>query len=124
MLLQVSPPPRTACGLLPMSVDWRVAFGPIVRVGWISSGLVFLASTVGQNSLLTLLSADIGSFKAAQAVDTDEMIADALLYGSAVGILHRIVLSALGKEGIDSLLGLTSSANMQSGKFPVTGEVL
>ena len=62
--------------------------------------------------------------KAAKAVDTDDMVHDALLYGSACGILYRIILSVRGDEGIDSLLGLTSSANMKTDGFPVTGKAL
>ena len=62
--------------------------------------------------------------KAAKAVDTDDMVHDALLYGSASGILYRIILSVRGDEGIDSLLGLTSSDNMKTGGFPVTGKAL
>ena len=50
---------------------------------------------------------------AAKAVDTDDMITDALVHGSSYGILYRIIRSVRGDEGIDSLLGLTSSANIQ-----------
>lgn len=45
----------------------------------------------------------------AQAVDTDEMVADALLNGSAAGILYRIITHVRGDEQIDSLMGFPKS---------------
>jgi len=44
--------------------------------------------------------------KAARAVDTDEMVVDALLYGSASGILYRIIQHVRGEELVDSLFGI------------------
>jgi hypothetical protein len=55
---------------------------------------------------------------AAEAVDTDEMITDALVFGSSYGILYRIIRSVRGDEGIDSLLGLTGAVNMPSASSP------
>lgn len=48
---------------------------------------------------------------AARSVDTDEMITDALVYGSSAGILHRIILTVRGDECIDSLLGFNASGS-------------
>jgi len=44
---------------------------------------------------------------AARAVDTDDMVSDALLYGSAAGMLNRIILKVKSDEVIDSLLGFS-----------------
>jgi hypothetical protein len=44
------------------SVDWRVAFGLVVTVIWISAGLVYLLGIVGWGSFIHLPTADIGSF--------------------------------------------------------------
>lgn len=41
----------------------------------------------------------------ANAVDTDDLISDALLNGSAAGILYRIIQHIEGKKGIDPLVG-------------------
>lgn len=41
----------------------------------------------------------------AEAVDTDDIIADALLNGSAAGILYRIIQHVRGEEEIESLMG-------------------
>ncbi|KZX58832.1 hypothetical protein A3709_17745 [Halioglobus sp. HI00S01] len=41
----------------------------------------------------------------AEAVDTDEIIADALLNGSAAGILYRVILHVQADEEIGSLIG-------------------
>ena len=38
---------------------------------------------------------------AAEAVDTDEMICDALLNGSAEGLFYRIILHAKGEVMLD-----------------------
>jgi hypothetical protein len=46
---------------------------------------------------------------AARAVDTEDMVSDALLYGSAAGMLYRIILHVRGEECIDSLLGVTTA---------------
>jgi len=43
-------------------VDWRVAFGLIVTLIWISAGLVYLLSIVGADNFVHLPTADIGSF--------------------------------------------------------------
>lgn len=45
----------------------------------------------------------------AEAVDTDEMVADALLNGSAAGILYRIIQHVQGEELIDSLMGFPTN---------------
>jgi len=42
---------------------------------------------------------------AARAVDTDDMLVDALLNGSAAGLLYRIILHAKGEEPMDPILG-------------------
>ena len=60
--------------------------------------------------------------KAAKAVDQDDMVTDALLYGSAAGMLHRIILSVSGEEVIDSLLGLTRPVKPADTDFPVSGK--
>jgi hypothetical protein len=44
-------------------------------------------------------------YNAAQAVDTDDMVAEALINGSAAGILYRIIQHVQGEELIDSLMG-------------------
>lgn len=46
---------------------------------------------------------------AAEAVDTDDMIADALLNGSAAGLLYRIIQHVSGEEVIDSLFGFPTA---------------
>jgi hypothetical protein len=43
---------------------------------------------------------------AARQVDTDEMIANALLHGSAAGILYRVIEHVRGEELIDALFGV------------------
>ena len=43
-------------------IDWRVAFGLIVTLTWISAGLVYLLSIVGASNFVYLPTADIGSF--------------------------------------------------------------
>ena len=45
----------------------------------------------------------------AEAVDTDAIIADALLNGSAAGILYRIIQHVRGEEEIESLMGFQGS---------------
>lgn len=42
---------------------------------------------------------------AARAVDTDDMVTDALLNGSAEGLLYRIILHAKGELSLDFMLG-------------------
>ena len=42
---------------------------------------------------------------AARAVDTEQMVEDALLHGSAAGMLYRIIQHVQGNERIDTLLG-------------------
>jgi hypothetical protein len=44
------------------SIDWRVAFGLVVTVAWISAGLVYLLGIVGWGNFVYLPTADIGSF--------------------------------------------------------------
>ncbi len=46
--------------------------------------------------------------KAARAVDTDDMVSDALLHGSPAGILYRIIQMVKGEQLIDSLIGLSN----------------
>jgi hypothetical protein len=43
-------------------VDWRVAFGLIVTLIWITAGLFYLLSIVGAENFVHLPTADIGSF--------------------------------------------------------------
>jgi hypothetical protein len=45
---------------------------------------------------------------AARAVDTDDMVTDALLNGSAEGLLYRIILHANGELTLDFTLGATT----------------
>ena len=49
----------------------------------------------------------------AEAVDTDSIIADALVNGSASGILYRIIQHVRGEEEIESLMGFQGSAPAQ-----------
>lgn len=51
---------------------------------------------------------------AARAVDTDDMLQDALLNGSAAGLLYRIILHARGEMNMDPVLG-TSTASIAHG---------
>jgi hypothetical protein len=44
---------------------------------------------------------------AAQAVDTDEMVSGALLFGSASGMLYRIIRHVRGEELIDEVMGIS-----------------
>ena len=46
---------------------------------------------------------------AARAVDTEDMVADALLHGSAGGMLYRIILRVRGEETIDFLVGIATT---------------
>mgnify|MGYP001817020681 FL=1 len=46
---------------------------------------------------------------AAEAVDTDDMITEALLNGSASGLLYRIIEHVRGAEHIDSLMGFPTA---------------
>ena len=43
--------------------------------------------------------------EAARAVDTDDMLVDALLNGSAPGLFYRIILHANGDTSMDPILG-------------------
>jgi hypothetical protein len=43
--------------------------------------------------------------EAARAVDTDDMLVDALLNGSAPGLFYRIILHARGDTSMDPILG-------------------
>jgi hypothetical protein len=45
---------------------------------------------------------------AARAVDTDEMLEEALLYGSAAGLLYRIIRHVAGDEMIDAVFGVSA----------------
>lgn len=55
--------------------------------------------------------------KNAKAVDTDDMVADALLNGSAAGLLYRIIQHVGGKEGIEPLMGFPIKSDL-----PLPGE--
>ncbi len=46
--------------------------------------------------------------QAAEAVDTDNMVSDALLNGSPTGILYRIMQMAAGEELTDSMVGMSN----------------
>ena len=66
---------------------------------------------------------------AARAVDQDDMVTDALLYGSAFGMLYRMIQSIRGEEVIDPLLGLTRRPDEAppvpgSVDFPLSGKPL
>ena len=43
----------------------------------------------------------------AKAVDTDDMVTNALLYGSAAGMLYRVIQHVNGTELMDPLTGLS-----------------
>ena len=43
---------------------------------------------------------------AAYTVDTDNMVTDALLYGSAAGIYYRIIRHVSGEEGMNPITGM------------------
>ena len=47
---------------------------------------------------------------AARAVDTDDMVSNALLQGSAAGIYYRIIQQVRGEEKIDTLFGIARPA--------------
>ncbi len=51
----------------------------------------------------------------AEAVDQDDIIADALLNGSAAGILYRIILHVQGDEQIESLMGFPTATGVAPG---------
>lgn len=44
------------------SIDWRVAFGAVVTIAWMSTGLFYLLSIVGWDNFVHLPTADLGSF--------------------------------------------------------------
>ncbi|MFT5135914.1 MAG: hypothetical protein ACI9XU_000710 [Arenicella sp.] len=46
--------------------------------------------------------------KSARAVDQDDMVVNALLYGSAWGMLYRVIRAAQGKEKIDPVTGFAT----------------
>ena len=46
------------------------------------------------------------------------MVTDALVYGSAAGMLYRIIRSVRGEEVIDSLLGLTRPVKPDDSNSP------
>ena len=48
--------------------------------------------------------------KNAEAVDTDDMVADALLNGSPAGLLYRVIQHVSGDEGIEPLMGFPRPA--------------
>lgn len=57
---------------------------------------------------------------AAYTVDTDNMVSDALLYGSANGIYYRIIRHASGDESMDPITGMTT---VQTGVPPGTAKL-
>ena len=60
-------------------------------------------------------------FEAARAVDTDKMLEDALLHGSAAGLLYRIIKHAAGEEAMDPILGATTPIRFPTFDAPATG---
>ena len=44
------------------TIDWRVAFGLVVTIAWMSAGLFYLLGIVGWDEFVHLPTADIGSF--------------------------------------------------------------
>lgn len=57
----------------------------------------------------------------AEAVDTDDMVADALLNGSAAGLLYRIIQHVRGEEGIEPLMGFPIQSDLPlPGQRPVS----
>ena len=44
------------------SIDWRVAFGLVVTLAWMTAGLTYLLGVVGWDQFVHLPTADIGSF--------------------------------------------------------------
>ncbi len=47
--------------------------------------------------------------EAARQVDTEEMVTGALLYGSAAGMLYRVIRHATGQEPMDPITGLSGA---------------
>lgn len=47
---------------------------------------------------------------AARQVDTEDMVTHALLYGSAAGMLYRVIRHARGDEAMDPITGLSAAA--------------
>ncbi|MEH6583129.1 MAG: hypothetical protein V7754_14405 [Halioglobus sp.] len=44
------------------SIDWRIAFGLVVTVAWITTGLIYLLGIVGWGTFVHLPTGEIGSF--------------------------------------------------------------
>jgi len=58
---------------------------------------------------------------AAYTVDTDNMVTDALLYGSAAGIYYRIIRHVSGEEGMNPITGMmTQQSGIQESTPPFT----
>jgi hypothetical protein len=53
--------------------------------------------------------------KSARAVDQDDMVVNALLYGSAWGMLYRVIRAAQGKEKIDPVTGFLTEQGAGGG---------
>jgi hypothetical protein len=53
--------------------------------------------------------------KSARAVDQDDMVVNALLYGSAWGMLYRVIRAAQGKEKIDPVTGFATEQGAGGG---------
>jgi hypothetical protein len=49
----------------------------------------------------------------AEAVDQDDMVVNALLYGSPSGMLYRVIRHVQGKEKIDPMTGFSTVQNRQ-----------
>lgn len=52
--------------------------------------------------------------RAAGEVDTQDMVSNALLYGSAAGMLYRVILHARGEEAMDPITGLSTAPQVAS----------
>jgi len=54
--------------------------------------------------------------RAAESVDTDDMICDALLNGSAEGLYYRVILHAKGEEALDMGINATPPSQAHAGR--------
>ncbi|MBT8138824.1 MAG: hypothetical protein KJP25_03580 [Gammaproteobacteria bacterium] len=67
---------------------------------------VFLGTEVRERHSRNYLRTFEKLLENAKSVDTDDMICDALLYGSAVGMLYRIIRHASGEDALNPFTGL------------------
>lgn len=67
---------------------------------------IFFGTDIRQRHSETFTRTFAKLLKNAEAVDTDNMVVDALLNGSAAGLLYRIIQHVRKKEAIDSLMGV------------------